>query len=109
MGVRSPSYGFSDGGRKYAESRGRGGEKGVSPAAEAVARPVKGEKRETSQSKKPVQGPGPRGGEGIEQAEKYSLRSDLRSYRGSNQAALQPYKRKSLGDGGGVRVLGAYL
>jgi hypothetical protein len=33
MGVRSPSYGFSDGGRKYAESRGRDGEKGVGPAA----------------------------------------------------------------------------
>jgi hypothetical protein len=32
MGVKSPSYGFSDGGRKFAESRAGGGEKGVSPA-----------------------------------------------------------------------------
>ena len=44
IGVPSPSYGFSDGGRKYAESRGRGGEKSVSTVAETTARPVKGEK-----------------------------------------------------------------
>ena len=108
MGVRSPSYGFSDGGRKYAESRGgRGGQKSVSPAAKAVAQPVKGKQRETTQPEQPVQGPGPRGGKGVEGAEKFSLRNDLRSYRGSNQAAPRPYKRKSLGDGGNVRVLGA--
>jgi hypothetical protein len=61
IGVPSPSYGFSDGGRKYAESRGRGGEKGVSPAAETIARPVKGEKREATRPTKPVERPGPRG------------------------------------------------
>lgn len=61
MGVLSPSYGFSDGAKRFAEARGRGGEAGVSPAAEAVARPVKGEKRETTRLTKPVEGPGPRG------------------------------------------------
>ena len=106
IGVPSPSYGFSDGGRKYAESRGRGGEEGVSPAAETIARPVKGEKREATRPAKPVEGPGPRSGEKLKRGEKYSLRSDLRSYLGSNQTAPKPYKRKSLGDGEGVRVLG---
>ena len=36
MGVLAPSYGFSDGGRKFAETRGRGGAPSVSDADEAT-------------------------------------------------------------------------
>ena len=45
IGVKSPSYGFSDGGKKYAESRGgRGGQKSVSPATEATEGKLKEKK-----------------------------------------------------------------
>jgi Large polyvalent protein associated domain 38/ADP-Ribosyltransferase in polyvalent proteins len=57
MGVLSPSYGFSDGGRKYAESRGKGGKLGISGAAPSAARPVKGEKRETTRPEQPAARP----------------------------------------------------
>jgi hypothetical protein len=65
MGVFSPSYGFSDGAAKYAESRGgRGGEKGVSPVAKATPSGLKskGEKNEpTTRSEQPAERPGTRG------------------------------------------------
>jgi hypothetical protein len=107
IGVPSPSYGFSDGGRKYAESRGRGGEKGVSPAAETIARPVKGEKREATRPTKPVERPGPRGELKRKDGEKFSLREDIRSYRGRDEKISKTHTKTSIGDGASVRVLGA--
>ena len=68
---------------------------------------VEGEEREAARPKQPVERPSPRGAKGIERREKLSLRSDLRSYLGSNEAAPRSYKRKSIGDGSGIRVLGA--
>lgn len=61
MGVLSPSYGFSDGSKRFAEARGRGGEEGVSDAAQPTAERVKGERRETTRPEQPVKRPSQRG------------------------------------------------
>ncbi len=48
-----------------------------------------------------------RGRRNAANGEKLSLREDIRSYRGSNEASPETHTRKSIGDGGSVRVLGA--
>jgi hypothetical protein len=56
MGVLSPSYGFSDGGRKFAEARGRGGAPSVSTPAQATEGGLKDKKTgEANESIKPKQ------------------------------------------------------
>jgi polyhydroxyalkanoate synthesis regulator phasin len=71
MGALSPSYGFSDGGRKFAEARGRSGAPSVSPATEAAEGKLKekkaGEANEATRPKQPAVRPSPKGKLSIKQ------------------------------------------
>ena len=90
MGVLSPSYGFSDGGRKFAEARGRSGAPSVSPAAEAVEGKLKdkkfGEANETTRPDQPAVRPSPKGKLSIKQSEE----------RGERGGRGEPRKIKAL-------------
>ncbi len=62
---------------------------------------------ETTRPEQPAVRPGPRSDEKRKGGEKYSLREDVRSYRERNEAFPETHTRRSLEDGGRLRVLGA--
>jgi hypothetical protein len=131
LGTGAKSYGFSDGATKFSETQGGVGVSKVPPAnsganapankptgKQAVGTGVQAGKlsvRSTGQevtdenirSAKPAIRPSGRGNEKINYGPKYSLRGDIRSYRGSNETVPETHTGKSLGDGTSVRVLGA--
>jgi len=130
LGTGAKSYGFSDGATKFSETQGGVGVSKVPPAniganatankptrKQAVGSGVQAGKlsvRSTGQevtdenirSAKPTVRPSGGGNEKINYGPKYSLRGDIRSYRAGDEET-PTHTARSLGDAGGVRVLGA--
>ena len=73
----------------------------------AVEEPTLKEKNEDIRSAKPAIRPSGGSDEKADYGPKYSLRGDIRSYRGSNETVPETHTGKSLGDGTSIRVLGA--
>ena len=68
---------------------------------------LKEEANETTRPDQSAVRPSPRSGEKDNYGAKYSLREDVRSYRGRNELQPGTHTRKSLGDGASIRVLDA--
>jgi hypothetical protein len=137
LGTGAKSYGFSDGAIKFIETQGGVGVSSAPSAnvgSDATANQPTGKQnvgvgpkadkpraRADQQTTQPRQidedvpsgestvrsSDRGRGRRSAANGEKLSLREDIRSYRGSNEASPETHTRKSIGDGGSVRVLGA--
>ena len=137
LGTGAKSYGFSDGAIKFIETQGGvgvssapsanigsnaptnqpTGKQNVGVGTQADKPRARADQQATQQGLKnanvpsgePTARSSTRGGERRNAAngEKLSLREDIRSYRGNDEASPETHTRKSIGDGGSLRVLGA--
>jgi len=134
LGTGAKSYGFSDGATKFIESQGgvgvpkrsstdistdevedkparkqdeRVGAQADRLRTRATKQGVDDEQKRELPSGEPAVRPSGRGDEKRKRGAKYSLIGDVRSYRERNEAVPETHTRRSLEDGGRLRVLGA--
>ena len=109
-GRARPSVVFDQRANRRDDSRSEvSGSEAVREQPNGTKERLKGGTDETTRPDQSAVRPSPRGGEKANYGPKYSLREDVRSYRGRDEVQPGTHTRKSLGDGGSIRVLGAKL